>query len=414
MLSLLQDLRYSARAFLKAPWFAMLAIVTLGLGIAVNTTIFSVVNGFLLRPLPVAHPEQLVVLSLQQGGDHALQNFSYPDYADLREQSGSAFAELAGYRITLRSLTSEKVGDHSLVTRVTGNYFSMLGIQPALGRLILPTEGQVPGADPVIVLGYSYWQKRFAGDKNVLGKHVELGGHPMTIVGVAPKDFHGTYFIVNSDLYVPLSADIADAGDTAVQDTWTQRADRSLTLMGRLKPGTGLKQAEAALNLAAQRIASQHPDTDKAISVRAFAENRARPEPDPDNTLAVLALAFMGLAALVLLVACFNVTNVLLGPGNFPAARDGHSFGFGRGACQTGATISDGEFAARWTWRRARVAAHFLGYAISERHFSGHRFAHSIEFPAGCAGISFRHFRGGAYRNYCWGYSRAARGAAGR
>lgn len=312
MLSLLQDLRYSARAFLKAPWFAMLAIVTLGLGIAVNTTIFSVVNGFLLRPLPVAHPEQLVVLSLQQGGDHALQNFSYPDYADLREQSGSAFAELAGYRITLRSLTSENVGDHSLVTRVTGNYFSMLGIQPALGRLILPTEGQVPGADPVIVLGYSYWQKRFAGDKNVLGKHVELGGHPMTIVGVAPKDFHGTYFIVNSDLYVPLSADIADAGDTAVQDTWTQRADRSLTLMGRLKPGTGLKQAEAALNLAAQRIASQHPDTDKAISVRAFAENRARPEPDPDNTLAVLALAFMGLAALVLLVACFNVTNVLL------------------------------------------------------------------------------------------------------
>ena len=312
MLSLLQDLRYSARAFLKAPWFAMLAIVTLGLGIAVNTTIFSVVNGFLLRPLPVAHPEQLVVLSLQQGGDHALQNFSYPDYADLREQSGSAFAELAGYRITLRSLTSENVGDHSLVTRVTGNYFSMLGIQPALGRLILPTEGQVPGADPVIVLGYSYWQKRFAGDKNVLGKHVELGGHPMTIVGVAPKDFHGTYFIVNSDLYVPLSADIADAGDTAVQDTWTQRADRSLTLMGRLKPGTGLKQAEAALNLAAQRIASQHPDTDKAISVRAFAENRARPDPDPDNTLAVLALAFMGLAALVLLVACFNVTNVLL------------------------------------------------------------------------------------------------------
>jgi macrolide transport system ATP-binding/permease protein len=312
MLSLLQDLRYSARAFLKAPWFAMLAIVTLALGIAVNTTIFSVVNGFLLRPLPVAHPEQLVVLSLQQGGDHALQNFSYPDYVDLRAQSGSAFAELAGYRITLRSLTNEKVGDHSLVTRVTGNYFSMLGIQPALGRLILPTEGQVPGADPVIVLGYSYWQKRFAGDKNVLGKHVELGGHPMTIVGVAPKDFHGTYFIVNSDLYVPLSADIAEAGDTAVQDTWTQRADRSLTLMGRLKPGTGLKQAEAALNLVAQRIASQHPDTDKAISVRAFAENRARPDPDPDNTLAVLALAFMGLAALVLLVACFNVTNVLL------------------------------------------------------------------------------------------------------
>src|SRR5271170_729608 len=203
MRSLLQDLRYALRAALKSPWFAVLAIVTLGLGIAVNTTIFSVINGFLLRPLPVADPEQLIVLSLKQGGDAATQNFSYSDYVDLREQTGASFAELGGYAVTLSSLTNEKVGDHSLVTRVTGNYFSMLGIPPALGRLILPTEGQAPGSDAVIVLGYSYWQKRFAGDKNVLGKHVELGGHPVTIVGVTPKEFHGAYFIVNSDIYLP-------------------------------------------------------------------------------------------------------------------------------------------------------------------------------------------------------------------
>jgi len=312
MRSLLQDLRYALRAFLKSPWFAMLAIVTLALGIAVNTTIFSVINGFLLRPLPVSRPEQLVVLSLQQGGDKALQHFSYSDYVDLREQTGASFTELAGYAITLSNLTNDKVGDHSLVTRVTGNYFSMLGIQPALGRLILPTEGQAPGSDPVIVLGYAYWQKRFAGDKNVLGKHVELGGHPMTIVGVAPKEFNGTYFIVNSDIYVPLSADITETGDTPVHDTWTRRDDRRLALMGRLAPGSSLRQAEAALNVAAQRLAVQNPDTDKAISVRAFPENRARPDPDPDNTLTALSVAFMALAGLVLLVACFNVTNVLL------------------------------------------------------------------------------------------------------
>src|SRR5271169_2620408 len=260
MRSLMQDLRYALRAFLKSPWFAVLAIVTLGLGIAVNTTIFSVVNGFLLRPLPVAHPEQLVVLSLLQGGDKSLQNFSYPDYADLREQSRSSFSELAAYRIALASLTTDNVGDHSIVTRVTGNYFSMLGVRPALGRLILPTEGQNPGADPVIVLGYAYWQKRFAGDKNVLGKHVELAGHPMTIVGVTPKGFHGTYFIVNSDLYIPLSADKSEENETTVQETWTNRGDRSLKLIGRLAPGTSLRQAEAALNVVAQRIAAQHPD----------------------------------------------------------------------------------------------------------------------------------------------------------
>src|SRR5277367_5879012 len=101
MRSLVQDLRYAVRAFAKSPWFALLAIVTLALGIAVVTTIFSVVNGVLLRPLPAAHPEQLVVVSLQQGGDKTLQNFSYPDYADLREQGGSSFTELAAYRVTL-------------------------------------------------------------------------------------------------------------------------------------------------------------------------------------------------------------------------------------------------------------------------------------------------------------------------
>src|SRR5271154_5968793 len=310
--NLLQDLRYAWRAFFKAPWFALLAIVTLALGIAVNTTIFSVVNGILLRPLPVAHPEQLVVLSLQQGGDKALQKFSYPDYAELHEQAGAAFSDVAAYTLTLSSLTSDKVGDHSLVTRVSGNYFSMLGVQPALGRLILPSEGQAPGADPVIVLGYAYWQKRFAGDRGVVGKHVELGGHPMTIVGVAPKDFHGTYYIVNSDVYVPFSADIAEVGETPVHDSYTHRDDRRLTLMGRLLPVSSLTQAEAALNVVAQRIAAEHPNTDKAISVRAFPENRVRPDPDPDNTLTALSVAFMALAGLVLLVACFNVTNVLL------------------------------------------------------------------------------------------------------
>ena len=310
--NLLQDLRYAWRAFFKAPWFALLAIVTLALGIAVNTTIFSVVNGILLRPLPVTHPEQLVVLSLQQGSDKTLQKFSYPDYAELREQASAALTDVAAYTVTLSSLTNDKVGDHSLVTRVSGNYFSMLGLQPALGRLIFPSEGQAPGADPVIVLGYAYWQKRFAGDASVLGKHVELGGHAMTIVGVAPKDFHGAYFVVNSDLYVPLSANIAEAGQITADDTWTNRARRSLTLLGRLKPGVKVRQAEASLNVVAQRLAADHPDTDKAIAIRAFPESLARPDPDPDNALTAMSAAFMTLAGLVLLVACFNVTNVLL------------------------------------------------------------------------------------------------------
>jgi predicted permease len=309
--SLWQDLRYAFRALGKSPWFAALAIFTLALGIAVNTSIFSVINGFLLRPMPVPHPEQLAVLSLQQGGDHSLQKFSYPDFVDLRDQSVS-FSDIIAYRLTLAGLNADNRGDHCIITRVSGNYFSILGVQPALGRLFLPTEGQTPGADPILVLGFSYWQKRFGGDKNILGKHVEINGHPMTIAGVASREFHGTYSIVDSELYVPLSANIAAKGETLVEDTWTHRSDRSLSLMARLKPGLNLQQAQTSLNVVAQRIAEQHPDADKGISILGFPEKLARPDPDPDNSLPALAAAFMTLAALVLLVACFNVTNVLL------------------------------------------------------------------------------------------------------
>src|SRR5438552_2429446 len=311
MASFWQDLRYAFRAFGKSPWFASLAVVTLALGIAVNTSIFSIINGFLMRPMPVPHPEQLTVLSLQQAGDKSLQSFSCPDYLDLRDQS-SSFSDIIAYRVTLAGLTADNRGDHCIATRVTGNYFSMLGVQPALGRLILPTEGQTPGADPILVLGYSYWQKRFTGNKSVIGKQVKANGHPLTIVGVAPKEFHGTYSIVDSDLYVPLSASIGTKDEKQVENTWMQRSERSLSLMARLKPGTKLKNAQASLDVVAQRLAEQHPDTDKGIAIRAFPEQLARPEPDPDNTLPSVALAFMALAALVLLVACFNVTNVLL------------------------------------------------------------------------------------------------------
>ena len=311
MSSFWQDLRYAVRSLGKSPWFAALAVITLALGIAINTSIFSIVNGFLLRPMPVPHAEQLAVLSLHQGTDHSLQKFSYPDFVDLRDQSAS-FSDILAYRLTLAGLTADNRGDHCIVTRVSGNYFSILGVQPALGRLFLPTEGQTPGSDPILVLGYSYWQKRFAGDKNVLGKHVEINDHPLTIAGVAPREFHGTYSIVDSDLYVLLSADIVAQGETPVQDTWTRRSDRSLSLMARLKPGVSLKQAQSSLTVVARRIAEQHPDSDKGISILGFPEKLARPDPDPDNSLPAVAAAFMALAALVLLVACFNVTNVLL------------------------------------------------------------------------------------------------------
>ena len=199
-----QDIRYAARTLRNAPAFTIIAVVALGLGMAVNTTIFSVINGMLLRPLPVPHAEQLMVLAMKQPGMSEFQTFSYPDYQDLSRQT-NAFSDLLAYHVTLAALSADRKADQAVLTRVSGNYFSVLGIHAAAGRLIMSSEGQTPGADPVLVLGYSYWKKRFAGDSQVIGKRVEINGHPVTVVGIAPQGFHGIYAILDSDGYVPLS-----------------------------------------------------------------------------------------------------------------------------------------------------------------------------------------------------------------
>jgi predicted permease len=308
-----QDMRHAARTLRNAPGFTIIAVVALGLGMAVNTTIFSVINGMLLRPLPVPHAEQLAVLAMEQEGSPGFQSFSYPDYQDISHQA-NVFTDVLAYRITLAAMSADRKFDQCILTRVSGNYFSALGIQAAAGRLILPREGQTPGADPILVLGYSYWKKRFAGDPQVIGKHVEVNGHAVSVVGVAPKGFYGTYAFLDSDGYVPLSAALGSKGmeEHSVEQLWTQRGDRSLSLMGRLRNGVNFKQARASLAVVAQQISERYPATEKGMIVTAFPEKLARPNPDLDNTLPKIAAAFTILAALVLLVACFNIANVLL------------------------------------------------------------------------------------------------------
>ncbi len=309
-----QDIRYAARTLRKSPGFTLIAILTLGLGMAVNTTVFSVVNGLLLRPLPVPHPNQIVVLATQQNGQNGYQMFSYLDFQDVERDTTGVFSDVFGYRSTLGALNADGHGDHCVFSRVTGNYFSALGVKPAVGRLILPNEGQTPGADSVVVLGYNYWQKRFGGDPSVVGKHVAVDGQSATIIGVTEKSFHGLYSIIDMDGYFPMSAPFGGLNDPqkVLHDMYTQRENRSLLLYARMKPGVSLAQARAAVNVEAQRLADNSPAADKGLSIEVYSEKMARPEPDPDATVPRVAIAFSLLAALVLLVACFNIANVLL------------------------------------------------------------------------------------------------------
>ena len=308
MHTLMQDVRYAARMLAKNPGFAMVAILTLALGIGANTAIFSMVDSFLLRPLPVKDPQQITVVAFRQKQGFVQTQMSVADYRDIRTQTTGVFSELFGGMFGLDGLSVRGKPDRILTNYVTGNYFSALGIQPALGRFILPSEGDAIGADSVMVLGYAYWQTHFGGDPSIIGSKVSVDGHPVTIIGVTPPSFYGLFSLANIQAYLPLGMATID-GNPA--DFMTNRGFRQLFVFGRLKPGATEQQANAELAVVSKRLAQEYP-SDQDVSFMAFPELRSRPNPDPQNTILVISGLFLGLAGLVLLLACGNVANILL------------------------------------------------------------------------------------------------------
>lgn len=307
MTGLLQDIRFALRQLRTKPGFAFTAVLTLALGIAANVTIFSAVNGLILRPLPVSHAEQIAVLAAQQqGAPIGVYFLSYPELLDLRKQA-DVFSNLFASQVALGGMSADNNADHFVGSYVSGNYFSGLNVKPALGRLFLPGEGEHAGSEAQIVLGYSYWQKRFAASSNVIGKQVLVDGKPVTIIGVTPKEFHGTSFALNMDAYLPMS--MAAPDDPSM---WTSRDDRQWMVMGRLKPGVSISQAQSSISVITARLASEYPATEKGVNVQVSSERLSHPVPLPNNIIAVIAGLFLSLAIVVLLLACVNVTNILL------------------------------------------------------------------------------------------------------
>ncbi|PYV74835.1 MAG: hypothetical protein DMG96_19190 [Acidobacteria bacterium] len=307
MTGLLQDLRYALRQLRSRPAFVFTAVLILALGIAANVTIFSVVDGLILRPLPVPHPEQLAILAAQQkDAPLGVYFLSYSELLDFRKQADT-FSDLFAYENTLDGMSADNRADHFVGSYVTGNYFSALQLKPALGRLFLPGEGEHVGAAPDIVLGYSYWQQRFGGSSNVIGKQVLVDGKPATIIGVAPKEFRGTSFALNMDVYLPVS--MSGINDPSM---WTARDDRQWIVMGRLKPGVAIAQAQSSISLIVSRLANEYPAAEKGISVQVISERLSHPVPLPNNLIVVVSGLFLSLAMVVLLLACVNVANILL------------------------------------------------------------------------------------------------------
>jgi putative ABC transport system permease protein len=293
MATLWQDLRYATRMLLKSPAYTAIAILALALGIGANTAIFSVVNALLLRPLPYVDSERLVLIesASRQGGAEAFGGVSPADFWDMQQQS-QAFEQLAAMSGGGFSLTGVENPESFPGARVSTNFFDAMHARPLLGRTFRPEDGFVK-ADDTLILSYRLWQERFGGDPNVIG--TTLGDTGTTVIGVMPPDFKYPGF---AQVWIPLSRDSGEMHN---------RANRYFGVIGLLKPGETLQTAQSELQTVAGRLEAQYPDADKGVTAH-LAMFRDWVVRDVKTSLWIL----MGAVALILLIACANVVNLLL------------------------------------------------------------------------------------------------------
>jgi len=318
-----QDLRYAVRTLLKSPAFTAIVVLTLGLGIGANTTIFSLTDQVLLRLLPVRSPERLVVLDgpgAFQGRTFNNGTFSYPMYRDFRDQNTVFDGVLARFPAPLTLITNgqaERVDGEI----VTGNYFDVLGVRAHIGRTFTQDDDRTPGGHPVVMLTYNYWVRRFDRNPAVLNSSVTLNGQPMTVVGVSSPGFYGIVVGESPDVFVPVAM---KAQMTPTWDDLQNRRSRWLTIMARLKPGVSAEQAESAMNVIYRQINEQelkdvaNPSQsfrERFVSKHLFLRPGQKGRSDLRQQFSTPILVLMGMVGLVLLIACANVANLLLARG---------------------------------------------------------------------------------------------------
>jgi predicted permease len=307
MSSLWRDLRFTLRTLGKTPGFVAIAIVTLALGIGANSTIFTWINATLLHPIPgLTHTSQVVAATRNRNNP-----LSYPDFQDLRDRAKS-FSGMTAFTLFPLSLTGQGKPERVWGTLVTANYFLVLGVKPVLGRGFLPSEDQVTNGAPVAVISYRLWQTRFGGDRAILGRTIQIDTHPFTIVGVTPPIFQGSTSGLRSEIWLPLTM-VGEVGQVE-SEILAERSSLWLSVLGRLRPGVGRREAQAELNTLYGQLARQYPDAHRGENhIQLYPLWRA---PNGANEFfSQLLPILMALAGAVLLLACANLANLLLARG---------------------------------------------------------------------------------------------------
>jgi predicted permease len=313
------DIRYVLRTLRRSPAFTLAAVLTLALGIGANTTIFSVVSAVLLRPpAQVREPDRLVHVFTSDYSGPRYGASSYADYLDFREDA-AGLSGLTAFAPTPLNFSTGGAASRVWGEEVSGDYFTVLGVAPALGRTFIPDAERTRQAEPVAVLSYALWQRAFGADSAVVGREVRVNGYPFTVIGVAPEHFFGSIRGVRADIWVPYVArgflsPERTAGDGAAD---MQRGDRGMFVIGRLAPGAALATAQASFDAIARRLHDAYPDYwsdvhGKSRVVTLVPERNSRVLPQIRGAVIGFFGLLMTVVALMLLICCANVANLLL------------------------------------------------------------------------------------------------------
>ena len=317
--TLLKDIRYALRWMRRSPGFSAVAILSLGLGVGVNTAMFSLVDSLLFRPLPVTSPDTLVDVFTTGGDGDEYATTSYQDFLDLKSQN-TVFSDMLGYSPMMAPLS---LGDRSRISLgqvVTSNHFTMLGVQPFLGRMLVPSDDD-PGAARVVVISHRMWRREFGSDPAIAGKALTLRGLSYTIAGVAPESFTGVVPLLAPELWLPIQyveevepAGINDSVPSPVGKTRLERRGfRWMFVKGRLKDGVSAEQANANVALIGRQLEAANVQTNKDRRIAAVPTNDVRMlVPQAGGVLSIGAAGLMTVVGLVLLIACANVAGMLL------------------------------------------------------------------------------------------------------
>jgi predicted permease len=313
-----QDLRSGVRNLLKRPGFTAIAVLSLGLGIGANTAIFTIINAVFLHPLPVEEPSRLVEMftldtHTVDASNANLTPTSLPNYKDYRERN-TVFSDLAAatnFPLPL-DWSGNAQPEQINAFMVTSNYFDVLGVKPIIGRTLAPDEDSKPGGNPLVILSYSLWARRFGSDPHVLGRTMTLNQDTYTVIGVAPPGFKGTFSLANPDLiWIPLSMRTRLATGILKEYSETRRL-RWLTLVGRLKPGISETQARAELKIIASALEKEYPNDNRGRTIETALLSQSVLGINQRRQFELAGGVLMSIVGLVLLIACVNLANLLL------------------------------------------------------------------------------------------------------